>query len=70
MTLPSDVIQQVQQRAGQRCEFWRMHQALQGATFHGEHILPESQGGVSVLENLKHFPKSHSRKRRAQAKQA
>ncbi len=29
-----------------------MHQALQGGTFHVEHILPESRGGDSNLENL------------------
>jgi hypothetical protein len=29
-----------------------MHQALQGATFHVEHILPRSQGGPSDPENL------------------
>jgi hypothetical protein len=29
-----------------------MHQSLQGATFHVDHILPASQGGSSTLENL------------------
>jgi hypothetical protein len=29
-----------------------MHQALQGATFHVEHVIPESRGGTSDLENL------------------
>jgi hypothetical protein len=29
-----------------------MHQSLQGATFHVEHILPVSRGGPSILENL------------------
>jgi hypothetical protein len=29
-----------------------MHQSLQGATFHVEHILPKSRGGKSVLGNL------------------
>ena len=43
---------QVQNRAGQRCEYCRMHQSLQGATFHVEHILPASHGGSSSLENL------------------
>jgi HNH endonuclease len=42
----------VEARAGQRCEYCRMHQALQGATFHVEHILPTSRGGTSELENL------------------
>jgi hypothetical protein len=29
-----------------------MHQALQGATFHVEHIVPASRGGPTVLDNL------------------
>ena len=29
-----------------------MHQALQGATFHAEHIIPTSRGGDSHLDNL------------------
>jgi hypothetical protein len=29
-----------------------MHQSLQGATFHVEHIVPRSRGGYSILENL------------------
>ena len=29
-----------------------MHQALQGATFHLEHIVPRSRGGSTLPENL------------------
>jgi hypothetical protein len=29
-----------------------MHQALQGATFHLEHVRPRSRGGETVAENL------------------
>jgi hypothetical protein len=29
-----------------------MHQALQGATFHVEHVLPLTQGGPTNLDNL------------------
>jgi hypothetical protein len=29
-----------------------MHESLQGATFHIEHIIPQSKGGQSNLENL------------------
>ena len=29
-----------------------MHESLQGATFHIEHIIPRSKGGESTLENL------------------
>jgi hypothetical protein len=42
----------VRRRAQDRCEYCRMHQALQGATFHVEHITPESKGGTSDLDNL------------------
>ena len=42
----------VEGRAGSRCEYCRMHQALQGATFHVEHVLPTSRGGASGLDNL------------------
>lgn len=42
----------VVERAGNRCEYCRMHQSLQGATFHIEHIVPISRGGLSKLENL------------------
>ena len=39
-------------RAGGRCEYCRMHQALQGGVFHLEHVLPRSKGGPTTLENL------------------
>ena len=42
----------VEARAQGRCEYCRMHQALQGATFHVEHIQPRSRGGSSELHNL------------------
>ena len=29
-----------------------MHQSLQGATFHVEHVTPSSKGGPTTLENL------------------
>jgi hypothetical protein len=29
-----------------------MHESLQGATFHIEHVIPQCRGGVSDLENL------------------
>jgi 5-methylcytosine-specific restriction endonuclease McrA len=29
-----------------------MHQSLQGATFHVEHITPEAHGGLTELNNL------------------
>jgi hypothetical protein len=38
----AETVRQVEDRAQQRCEYCRMHQALQGATFHVEHIVPSS----------------------------
>jgi hypothetical protein len=42
----------VEARAGGRCEYCLMHQVLQGATFHVEHIVPKSRNGSSDLDNL------------------
>jgi hypothetical protein len=42
----------VADRAGQRCEYCRMHQELQGAVFHVEHIVPRTLGGSDELNNL------------------
>ncbi len=42
----------VEQRASSRCEYCRMHQSLQGATFHVEHIIPSAHGGRTDLANL------------------
>lgn len=42
----------VAQRAAHRCEYCRMHQCLQGATFHLEHVIPKSRGGLTELPNL------------------
>ena len=52
MTPSGEIGRQVQQRAAGRCEYCRMHQSLQGATFHIEHIIPRSRGGQSQLNNL------------------
>ena len=43
---------EVERRAAGRCEYCRMHQSPQGATFHIEHIQPLCLGGTSQLENL------------------
>jgi hypothetical protein len=52
MTSWSEISQKVVRRAAGRCEYCRMHQSLQGATFHVEHIVPSSRGGKSDIENL------------------
>ena len=52
MTSRRDIARQVEERARGRCEYCRMHQSLQGATFHLEHVLPQSRGGYAQLDNL------------------
>jgi len=52
MTARAEVLRQAEARAGGRCEYCRMHQALQGATFHLEHIVPSSHSGPTELNNL------------------
>jgi hypothetical protein len=47
-----EIERHVRDRAVDRCEYCAMHQALQGATFHVEHIVPLSRGDTSSLENL------------------
>ncbi|HLZ51372.1 MAG TPA: HNH endonuclease signature motif containing protein [Candidatus Acidoferrum sp.] len=42
----------VRSRAHGRCQYCLMHESLQGATFHVEHVIPQSKGGESTLENL------------------
>jgi hypothetical protein len=48
----ADIVQQVEDRAAGRCEYCLMHQSLQGATFHVEHIVPKSDEGLDELDNL------------------
>jgi hypothetical protein len=48
----AEIVDAVQRRAGFRCEYCQMHQALQGATFHVEHAIPRSLDGATELENL------------------
>jgi len=52
MASRKELQKQVESRARARCEYCRMHQSLQGASFHLEHIQPKSHGGSSNLENL------------------
>lgn len=52
MTTRAELAREVRQRAGDRCEYCRMHESLQGATFHLEHVCPRAAGGGSVFENL------------------
>jgi hypothetical protein len=52
MSAWAETVRLVEARAGGRCEYCRMHQALQGATFHVEHIIPISHSGLSEPDNL------------------
>jgi len=52
MTVPQEVSRAVRERAGARCQYCLMHESLQGATFHIEHVIPHGKGGHSDLENL------------------
>ena len=52
MISQAELERQVEHRAGRRCEYCRMHQSLQGATFHLEHVIPKSRGGITELSNL------------------
>ena len=52
MTVPEELLRAVRARAGGRCQYCLMHESLQGATFHLEHVIPLCRGGGSDLENL------------------
>ena len=39
-------------RAKNRCEYCRLHQAGQEATFHVDHVIPIKNGGQTTLNNL------------------
>src|SRR5438132_12849295 len=42
----------VEARAGGACECCRLLQAATGVTFHIEHVLPRSRGGLTLMSNL------------------
>ena len=52
MNVSANELAEIITRALNRCEYCKMHQALQGATFHVEHIRPLVLGGSDSLENL------------------
>lgn len=51
-SIPSRLIKLVRERAQNRCEYCRMVQDIQGATFHIEHIVPLAKGGKTNSTNL------------------
>ena len=52
MSVQAQISEFVRSRAGNRCEYCLMHQSLQGATFHVEHVQPRSRGGLTEPDNL------------------
>jgi hypothetical protein len=52
MSVPEEHSLTVRARADGRRQYCLMHESLQGATFHIEHIIPQCQGGRSNSENL------------------
>lgn len=52
MSLREERASAVRTRANGRCQYCQMHESLQGATFHVEHVLPQCKGGGADLDNL------------------
>lgn len=50
--IPNELRRLVIERAGNRCEYCGLSQIGQEATFHVDHIIPESAGGQTTAENL------------------
>ncbi len=44
--------EQVRRRAGSRCEYCRLSQVGQEATFHIDHVIPRAAGGPTTFDNL------------------
>ena len=51
-TIPAGLRRVVIQRAARRCEYCKLSQEGQEATFHIDHIIPVAAGGETVAENL------------------
>jgi len=52
MSVPAELSRTVRARAEGRCQYCLMHESLQGATFHIEHVIPRCKSGSSNLDNL------------------
>lgn len=50
--IPVSLQRRVRERAKSRCEYCRLSQAMQHATFHVDHVWPRHDGGPTTLENL------------------
>jgi len=51
-TVPAGLRRLVIQRAAHRCEYCKLSQEGQEATFHIDHVIPVAAGGETVAENL------------------
>jgi len=51
-TIPAALRRLVIQRSGNRCEYCGLSQTGQVATFHVDHIVPETAGGATIATNL------------------
>jgi hypothetical protein len=51
-SIPAPLRRLVRRRASYRCEYCRLAQAGQEATFHLDHIVPETESGATVAANL------------------
>jgi hypothetical protein len=50
--VPNSLQRRVRERANDRCEYCRLSQVMQHATFHVDHVWPRAEGGLTALENL------------------
>ncbi|WP_437338603.1 HNH endonuclease [Sorangium sp. So ce394] len=50
--MPATLQRRVRERAADRCEYCRLAQVGQEATFHIDHVQPRHEGGMTTLENL------------------
>ena len=50
--IPVSLRRVVIERSANRCEYCKLAQAGQAATFHIDHVIPIAAGGKTVLENL------------------
>lgn len=50
--IPAPLVKEVRERAGNTCEYCRIAQDSQEATFHVDHIIPRVHGGTTSIDNL------------------
>jgi 5-methylcytosine-specific restriction endonuclease McrA len=50
--IPANLLRFVRRRAGDLCEYCRLPQSSQEATFHVDHIKPRTAGGTTTPNNL------------------